>query len=80
LRKLLATLELEIVNTMESLNQLRESSEYELYKLSVKQPRFLQQVADEQIRVVGAEIAQLEAKAKRLKAEIVELSGAEPGL
>jgi DNA polymerase-3 subunit epsilon len=80
LRKLLATLELEIVNTMESLNQLHESSEYELYKFSVKQSGLLHRVADEQIRVVGAEIAQLEAKAKRLKAEIVELSGAEPGL
>ena len=76
--KLLATLELEIINTMDALNQLRESSEYELYKLSAKQPGLLQKTADEQIASIAAEIIQLEAKAKRLKAEIVELNGTEP--
>ncbi len=77
LRKLLATLQLEIVNMIESLNKLHESSEYELYKLSIKQPGLLQRVANEQINAIAAEIVELETEAERLKAEIVELTGAD---
>ena len=77
LRRLLATLQLEIINMMESLNSLHKTSEYELYKLSVKQPGLLQKVADEQINAIAAETVELESEAERLKAEIVELAGAD---
>jgi DNA polymerase III epsilon subunit-like protein len=77
LHKLLATLQLEVVNMIESLNILHGTSEYELYKLSVKQPGVLQKVADEQINAIAAEIIELETEAERLKAEIVELTGAD---
>jgi len=77
LHKLLATLQLEVVNMIESLNSLHGTSEYELYKLSVKQPGLLQEVADEQINAIAGEIIELETEAERLKAEIVELTGAD---
>lgn len=75
LRRLLDTLQLEIVTTMDMLNNLRESPEFELYKLSTQKPTLLNEVAAEQGRKIEAEIAELTAKAEKLKAEITELTG-----
>jgi DNA polymerase III alpha subunit (gram-positive type) len=75
LRRLLDTLQLEIVSTLEMLNDLRESPEFELHTLSIKNPKLLDEVAEEQGRSIAAEIVEMEATAARLKAEIAELIG-----
>lgn len=75
LRRLLDTLQLEIVSTMELINDLRDSPEFELYTLSIEKPTLLDDVAAAQGRVIAAEIVELEAAAEKLKAEIAELTG-----
>lgn len=74
LRRLLDTLQVEIVSTLDLLSELRESPEFELYTLSTRNPDFLVEVAEERGRVISAEIVELEAQANRLKAEIAELT------
>jgi hypothetical protein len=75
MRKLYATLQLEIVDLLDTINQLRESADFELYSLSEKQEWLLQEVANDQIKAIAAEIAQLELEAVKLKHEIAELTG-----
>ena len=75
LRRLLDTLQIDIIALMELLNQLHESAEYELYKLSVTAPEILGEVAAEQAKAIAAEIVTLEAKAEKLANEILELTG-----
>ena len=75
LRRLLDTLQIEIVTAMESLNDLHGSAEFELYELSARKPTLLEEVAAEQAKVIAAEIAELESQASQLQAEITELAG-----
>ena len=75
MRKLHATLQLEIVNILDEINQLRESSDFELFSLSQKQAGLLQDVANDQIKAIAADISHLEAEAEQLKREIIELTG-----
>jgi DNA polymerase-3 subunit epsilon len=75
MRKLYASLQLEIVNILDEINQLYESTEFELYSLSQKQAGLLQDVANDQIKAIATEIAHLEAEADQLKREIIELTG-----
>ena len=75
LRRLLDTLQLEIVTTMDLLNDLRDSPEFELYTLSIQKPTLLNEVAAEQVKTIAAEIVALEVKAENLKSEIAELTG-----
>ena len=76
LRRLYETLQLEIVSTMDSLNELYESSDYTLYRLSTEKPGMLEEVAKEQAVALEAEIAQLKETAMRLDDEITKLTGA----
>ena len=76
LRRLLETLQIEIVSIMDSLNELCESSDFALHQLSAQQPSLLEKVAAEQGKAINAEIVQLEAEATRLEVEIKELIGA----
>jgi DNA polymerase-3 subunit epsilon len=76
LRRLYATLQVEIVKMLDALNELHESPDFQLYVLSEKQPGLLEQVADDQIKALVIEIAQLESEAVKLKQEIDELIGA----
>lgn len=75
LRRLFDTLQLEIVTTMELMNSLHASSEFELYQLSAKRPTLLDEIATEQVKLISAEIEKLEAEAAKLKSEIAELTG-----
>ena len=75
LRRLLDTLQIDIIALMELLNQLHESAEYELYRLSVTTPDILAEVASDQAKAIAAEIITLEAKAEKLAAAILELTG-----
>jgi DNA polymerase III epsilon subunit-like protein len=76
LHKLYASLQLEIVNLLEMLNQLHESPEHELLTLSQKKPQLIEEVAAQQRKAISDEIAALNEEAARLQREIDELSGA----
>ena len=73
LRRLLDTLQLEIMTTLDLLNDLHESSEFTLYQLSVKKPSLLKEVAKTQVKAIEEEIAKLQLKAEQLKVDIDEL-------
>jgi len=75
IRKLYTSLQLEIIEILDAINQLRESADFELFTLSEKQGGLLQEVANDQIKAIAAEIAQLELEAAKLKDEIAELTG-----
>ncbi len=78
LRWLHETLQLEIIAVLESLNQLRESPDYELCQLSEQKPGMLDELAAERARLLEKESAELEKQAERLAEEISELAGAGP--
>jgi DNA polymerase III epsilon subunit-like protein len=73
LRKLLDTLHAEIINKLEALNNLHESSEYELHQRSCSQPGLLDEVGADLAKAISAEIARLETEAEKLKSDIAEL-------
>lgn len=77
LRRLYQTLQLEIINTMDALNELHESSDYTLYQLGASQPGLLESVAAEQEQSLQAEIEHLAREAERLEMEIDELTGSD---
>jgi DNA polymerase-3 subunit epsilon len=78
LRRLYETLQLEIIGVIESLGQLRESPEYELWQISEKKPGVLDELAAERAKVLEKERAALEKEAERLAGEIEELAGEAP--
>ena len=59
----------------QSLDELRQSSDYELWQLSLKDPAFIDSLAADEIRDLQEEIAKLELEAAELAAEIEELTG-----
>jgi hypothetical protein len=67
-------LQLEIIVVLESLNQLRESPDYELCQLSGQKPGVLDELAAERKKLLEMESAELEKQADRLGEEIKELS------
>ena len=73
LRKLLDTLRAEIIDKLEALNDLHESSEYELHERSSRQPGLLDEVGADLAKAISAEIVRLETEAEKLKSEIAEL-------
>ncbi len=75
LRRLHETLQLEIISVIESLNQLRESPDYELCRISQQKPGVLAEMAAERAQALDKESADLETQAKQLAQEIKELSG-----
>ena len=75
LRRLYETLQLEIITVLESLNQLRESAEYELCQLTEKRPGMLDELAAERKKLLEKESAELDKQASQLAEEIKELSG-----
>jgi DNA polymerase-3 subunit epsilon len=75
LQRLYETLQLEIISVIESLNQLRESPDYELCQLSGQKADVLDELASERARLLDQESAELEKQAEKLAAEIKELNG-----
>ncbi len=75
LRRLHETLQMEIIAVLESLNQLRESPDYELCQISEQKPGVLDELAAEREKLLENESAELETQASRLADEIKELSG-----
>ena len=75
LRRLYETLQLEIISVIESVNQLRESPDYELCQLSGQKAGVLDELASERAGLLDQESAELEKQAERLAEEIKELTG-----
>lgn len=75
LRQLYAALQERLLDTLAALEQLRESGEYELYRLSRERPDFMREVANQHAEAVGTQIAELEAEAAQLAEEIEQLTG-----
>jgi hypothetical protein len=63
---------------IESLGQLRESPEYELWPISEKKSGVLDDLAAERAKVLEKERAELEKEAEQLAGEIEELAGEAP--
>ena len=63
-----------IQQTQDLLNQLRQSSGYELWQLSLKDSSFIKTIAADQIKVLQVEITKLESEANNLAAEIEHLT------
>jgi hypothetical protein len=78
LRSLYETLQLEIFNVMEALNQLKESPDFELCLLSVRSPGMLGEIIAERSKLLEKETAELETQADKLAHEIAELTGEKP--
>jgi DNA polymerase III epsilon subunit-like protein len=78
LRSVYETLQIEIFNLIESLNQLKESPDYELSLLSVGSPGLLDEVIAERSKLLEKETAELKIQADKLAQEIGELTGEEP--
>ncbi len=76
LRQLYESLQVRILATLEELARLRESSDYELHRLSQERPELLETIAEQQAEAIRAEIAMLEEEARRLGEEIEGLTGA----
>ncbi len=78
LRRLYETLQLEIIGVIETLGQLWECPEYELWKISEKKPGVLDELAAERAKALEKERAELEREAEWLAGEIEELAGEAP--
>jgi len=78
LRRLYETLQLEIINVLESLGRLRESPDYELCRITEQKPGVLDELAAERAVLLDKESSELEKQANRLAEEIEELGGEKP--
>jgi hypothetical protein len=74
LRRLHETLQLEIIVVIESLEQLKESAEYELCGIVEQRPGVLDELAAERMKLLEQESAKLQQEAEKLADEIRELS------
>ncbi len=75
LRRLWESIELEIVRVLDALNELRESPDYELHRLSERSESFFDETVRRHIENLEKQIAGLESDAQELEREIAELAG-----
>ena len=76
LEKLYETLQIEILQVIETLQMLRESADYELLSLYEKDETIIESVSEGQKQQLEAEIEKLQDQAEELKEEIEELDPA----
>lgn len=74
LQRMFEMLQIKVFETLEALNRLHDSPDYELQKLSALNPELLNQVAKSQSVAIDLEIDTLEAEAEKLETEIQELT------
>jgi hypothetical protein len=67
--------EARMLSKLDALTQLRESSGYELFRLSEQKPEFIREIADQQAKDIEAEIVELEIEANQIAEEIENLTG-----
>ena len=75
LRRLHESLQLEIIAVIESLEQLKESAEYELCGIAEQRPGVLDELASERTKLLEQESVELQQEAEKLADEIKELRG-----
>jgi len=75
LRKLLDTLQIEIMTILEALNTLRHSDDYILHTQISAEPERLAEVVAQYAQALAAEIADLQQQADALQEEIESLEG-----
>ncbi|MGY6216660.1 exonuclease domain-containing protein [Methylolobus aquaticus] len=75
LRQLYDTLQARLLDAIEALERLRESGDYELYRLSRERPEAVQELADRLAEEISTEVAALEDETVQLAAEIEALTG-----
>jgi hypothetical protein len=75
LRRLQESLQLEIIAVIESLEQLKESAEYELCGIVEQRPGVLDELAAERTKLLETESVGLQREAEKLAEEIKELTG-----
>ena len=81
LQKLFNSLEAEILEVIEALGELHESSAYKLYKIVEDEPEALDELVELQAQAVQKQVTELQTEAERLKNEITELTGEDaPGV
>jgi cell division protein FtsB len=78
LRRLHETLQKEIEAVMELLKELRESSDYELCRLTEQKSGVLDELAAERAKQLEIENAELEKQAEQLASEIKKLKNQTP--
>ncbi|MFM7592607.1 MAG: exonuclease, partial [Isosphaeraceae bacterium] len=78
LKRLYELLEIQIVSTIEVLNQLRQGSDYELMLLVEKRPAFLDELTDDVKKRIEAESEELAKQSEKLSKEIEEINGEPP--
>ena len=81
LRRLMESLQIQILAVIEALTELRDDSRYELHTLVSKRPEYLETVVAEHAEAIDAEIEDMEAQAQALVEEIEMLTGVSgPGM
>ena len=75
LRRLLEMLQIKIVEVIEATIQLKESPDYELYTLSLRDPSILDAISESQQQQIESECSKLSEEAKEWEKQIEELTG-----
>ena len=75
LRRLWESIELEIIRVLDAINQLKESPDYELHRLTTQTPAFFDETVRRHVEGLEKEVAALETEAEDLAKEIEELTG-----
>ena len=75
LRRLVDSIELEIIRVLEASHALRESPDYELHRLTTQTPAFFDETVRRHVESLEKEAAVLESEAEELAKEIEELTG-----
>jgi DNA polymerase-3 subunit epsilon len=75
LRRLYESIQTQILEMLEALDELRSDPKYELAQLSARRPEYLNEVANEYRANIAKECEQLEKEAAELASEIEELTG-----
>ena len=72
--RLFDALQHNVMEMLEALDDLRASSDYELYQYSLSRPTFIEELAEDYTRELVAEIAQLDAQLAAVGLEIAALT------
>ena len=75
LRRLVDSIELEIIRVLEAGHELKESPDYELHRLAARTPAFFDETVRRHVAGLEKEVAMLESQAEALAKEIEELTG-----
>ncbi len=74
------SIELEIVRVLEAMNELRETPDYELHRLTERSPEFFDETVSRHLESLETELATLQTEAEALAGEIAELTGEGAGI